>query len=68
MAKQDEFGTAISTLATINFSELSINQTIKVLLDAAENIAKVQAQWTRITRFFTKLGLELERTQKVRGK
>jgi ABC-type lipopolysaccharide export system ATPase subunit len=66
MNKQNELGIAIRNLATINFSELSINETIKVLLDAAQHIAKVQQQWSRITRFFSKLAIESERAQKVR--
>jgi hypothetical protein len=65
MNKQDEIGIAITNLATINFNEISINQTIKILLDAAEKIALVQEQWGRITRFFSKLAIETETTQKV---
>jgi hypothetical protein len=65
MNKQDEIGVAITNLATINFNETSVNQTIKILLDAAETIALVQAQWSRITRFFSKLAIDTENTQQV---
>ena len=65
MNKQEELGAAISKLATINFSELSINETIKVLINAMEQISKVQAQWGRITRFFSTLAIEAEHAQKV---
>jgi len=34
--KQDEIGTAITNLAMIDFNEISINQTITILLDATK--------------------------------
>jgi hypothetical protein len=66
MNQQDEVSTAINTLSMINFNELSINQTIKILLDAVEKISIVQKQWSRITRFFGKLAIDTENTQQVR--
>ncbi len=64
--KLDEVGTAITNLAMINFNEISINQTITILLDATRKIAIVQDQWSRITRFFSKLAITTEHTQQVR--
>jgi hypothetical protein len=66
MTKQDEVGAAIQSLAVINFNEISINQTIKILLDTAQKIALIQTQWSRITRFFNKLAIDTEHTQEVR--
>ena len=66
MNKQDEVDVAINILAMINFNETSIDQTIKIFLDAAEKIALLGAQWSRITRFFNKLAIDTEHTQKVR--
>ena len=57
---------AINQLANINFAEISTNETIKVLTDAAKQLTKVQEQWTRLTRFFSKLAIETQATQKVR--
>ncbi len=64
--KQDEIGTAFTNLAMIDFNEISINQTITILLDATKKIAVVQDQWSRITRFFSKLAITTEHTQQVR--
>ncbi len=50
----------------IDFNEISINQTITILLDATRKIAVVQDQWSRITRFFSKLAITTEHTQQVK--
>ncbi|CAF1313407.1 unnamed protein product [Rotaria sordida] len=63
--KQNDMAAAIHQLASLNLAELSINQTIKVLLDAAQKISEVQTQWARITKFFSKLAVETGNTQKV---
>ncbi|CAM4950534.1 unnamed protein product [Rotaria socialis] len=65
MKKQDELSLAISNLAKLNLNELSVNETIKILLDATKNIALIQRQWGRITRFFSTLTINTEHTQKV---
>ncbi|CAF3937738.1 unnamed protein product, partial [Rotaria sp. Silwood1] len=62
--KQNEMAAAIHQLASLNLGELSINQTIKVLLEAAQKISEVQTQWARITKFFSKLAVDTESTQK----
>jgi hypothetical protein len=38
MNKQDDLSTVMNNLAQLNFNELSINATIKVLLDATQQI------------------------------
>ncbi|CAF1360950.1 unnamed protein product [Rotaria sordida] len=63
--RQNEMAIAINHLATLNFAEMSNNEIIKVLIDAAQQIAKVQEQWSRITRLFSKLAMETENTQNV---
>lgn len=65
MEKQDEVALVINQLATINFDYISINETIKVLLDAAGKMALVREQWDRITRFFAKLAVDTSDTQQV---
>ncbi|CAF1046988.1 unnamed protein product [Adineta steineri] len=65
MHKQTEVNVAIHTISMINFNETSINQTIAILLDAAQKIALIQTQWSRITRFFSKLAIDTEYTQRV---
>ncbi|CAF2251726.1 unnamed protein product [Rotaria magnacalcarata] len=65
MNKQDELNLVISNLAKLNLNELSVNETIKILLDATKNIALIQRQWGRITRFFSTLTINTEHTQKV---
>ena len=42
MNKYDEVGTAITNLEMIDFNELSINQTITILLDIAQKISIVE--------------------------
>ncbi|CAF1517202.1 unnamed protein product [Rotaria sordida] len=63
--RQNEMVIAINRLATLNFAEMSNNEIIKVLIDAAQQIAKVQEQWSRFARFFSKLAMETENTQNV---
>ncbi|CAF1508175.1 unnamed protein product, partial [Adineta steineri] len=65
MNKQDEITVAMNQLATMDFNQMSIDETIKVLLNAAEKIALVQEQWSRITRFFSSLAIKTEDTQNV---
>ncbi|CAF0851874.1 unnamed protein product [Adineta ricciae] len=65
MNKQNALGTAMTALAMIKFDEISINQTITVLLDATKKISDVKEQWSRITRFFTNLASRTEHTQNV---
>ncbi|CAF0794059.1 unnamed protein product [Rotaria sp. Silwood1] len=65
MNKQNELESVINNLTTINLHELSINETIKILLDATKNIALLQGQWSRLSRFFSTLTINTEHTQKV---
>ncbi|CAF0808871.1 unnamed protein product [Adineta ricciae] len=65
MNKQNALGTAMTALAMIKFDEISINQTITILLDATKKISDVKEQWSRITRFFTNLASRTEHTQNV---
>ena len=67
MNKQEALGTAMTALAMIKFDEISINQTITILLDATKKISDVKEQWSRITRFFTNLASRTEHTQNVRS-
>ncbi|CAF3370699.1 unnamed protein product [Rotaria sp. Silwood1] len=64
MNKQNELESVINNLTTINLHELSINETIKILLDATKNIALLQGQWSRLSRFFSTLTINTEHTQK----
>ena len=63
--KQSDVNVAIHAISMISFNETSINQTIRILLNAAEKIAVIQSQWSRITRFFGKLATDAEHSQKV---
>ncbi|CAF4043059.1 unnamed protein product [Rotaria sp. Silwood1] len=65
MNKQNELVKAISSLAMMNFAEISTNETIKLLLNAAQQLLKVQGQWSRFIRFFSRLAIETEHTQNV---
>lgn len=65
MNNQNSMIVAVNQLTSLNLAELSINTTIQVLLDATKKISEIQAQWARITRFFTKLSVQTESTQKV---
>ena len=62
---QQTMMTAVKQLATINFEELSINETLTVLLNAMKQISQLREQWGRIHRFFQKLATETESTQQV---
>ncbi len=48
----------MNNLAQLNFNELTINETIRVLLNAMEHLAKIQGQWSRLTRFFSKVSID----------
>lgn len=64
---QNELAKTINSMAMLNLSQLSTEEIVRLLLEAAKQINLVKEQWTRMIRFFSKLAARAQSTQQVTG-
>ena len=65
--QQNELARTISEMALLDFSVLSTEEVVRLLIKATEQIILIREQWERMIEFFSKLAVQAQSTQQVRS-
>ena len=68
LAEQNELAKMMNQMATLDFSQLSTEEIVRLLLEATGQIHLIKEQWSRMIEFFTKLAEHANSAQQVSAK
>ena len=66
--EQNELAKIMNQMGFLDFSKLTTEEIVKLLLEATQQIYLIREQWARLIQFFSKLSVQAENTQKVSEK